>query len=222
MPTYREYLQLGKSEIDEVDATRARELLAGDDPPLLVDIREFDEWAEGRIPGAILIPRGNLESRIEQAAPDTARRSSSTARRATAPSSARKRWASSATPIVVSLRRRLHRLEAQRLRHRAARRARRREARPLQPAPPHPRGRRGGPAEAPRLARPAPRRGRARLTGGALSRGRRRRDARDRRRRQGRRLEPPAAGLALDRAPRRVEGGVGEADARRSSIPTSR
>jgi molybdopterin/thiamine biosynthesis adenylyltransferase/rhodanese-related sulfurtransferase len=70
MPTYRELLAQLRSEIDEVDAVRARELLAADDPPLLVDIREFDEWEEGRIPGAILIPRGNLESRIENAAPD--------------------------------------------------------------------------------------------------------------------------------------------------------
>jgi molybdopterin/thiamine biosynthesis adenylyltransferase/rhodanese-related sulfurtransferase len=70
MPTYRELLAQLRSEIDEVDAVRARELLAADDPPLLVDIREIDEWTEGRIPGAIHIPRGNLESRIENAAPD--------------------------------------------------------------------------------------------------------------------------------------------------------
>ena len=58
MPSYREYLQQIKSEIDEVDVTRARELLAGDDRPLVVDVRELDEWTEGRIPGAIHIPRG--------------------------------------------------------------------------------------------------------------------------------------------------------------------
>jgi len=73
MPTYRELLAQLRTEIDEVDATRARELLTGDDPPLLIDIREFDEWAEGKIPGAKLIPRGNLESRIESAAPDKTR-----------------------------------------------------------------------------------------------------------------------------------------------------
>src|SRR4029079_19123374 len=73
MPPYRELLAQLRAEIEEVDAVRARELLAADDPPLLVDIREFDEWQEGRIPGAIHIPRGNLESRIEQTAPDKAR-----------------------------------------------------------------------------------------------------------------------------------------------------
>jgi sulfur-carrier protein adenylyltransferase/sulfurtransferase len=70
MPTYRELLAQLRSEIDEVDAVRARELLAGDEPPLLIDVRELEEWAEGRIPGAIHVPRGNLESRIENAAPD--------------------------------------------------------------------------------------------------------------------------------------------------------
>jgi molybdopterin/thiamine biosynthesis adenylyltransferase/rhodanese-related sulfurtransferase len=72
MPNYRELLQQVKSEIDEVDVTQARDLVAADDRPLIVDVRELDEWTEGRIPGAILIPRGNLESRIEQAAPDHA------------------------------------------------------------------------------------------------------------------------------------------------------
>ncbi len=70
MPTYRELLAQLRSEIEEVDAVRARELLSAEDPPLLIDIREIDEWAEGRIPGAVHIPRGNLESRVENAAPD--------------------------------------------------------------------------------------------------------------------------------------------------------
>jgi molybdopterin/thiamine biosynthesis adenylyltransferase/rhodanese-related sulfurtransferase len=70
MPTYRELLQQVKAEIDELDAAAAAELLGSDDPPALVDIREQDEWDEGHIPGAVHIPRGNLESRIENAVPD--------------------------------------------------------------------------------------------------------------------------------------------------------
>jgi sulfur-carrier protein adenylyltransferase/sulfurtransferase len=73
MPSYRELLQEVKAEIDEVDAPRAHELLASIDPPLLVDVREQDEWGEGHLPGAVHVPRGNLESRIERAAPDRAR-----------------------------------------------------------------------------------------------------------------------------------------------------
>jgi molybdopterin/thiamine biosynthesis adenylyltransferase/rhodanese-related sulfurtransferase len=72
MPTYRELLQQVRGEIDEVDATRARELVEAGEP-LVVDVREQDEWDEGHIPGAVHIPRGHLESRIERAAPDTTR-----------------------------------------------------------------------------------------------------------------------------------------------------
>jgi molybdopterin/thiamine biosynthesis adenylyltransferase/rhodanese-related sulfurtransferase len=72
MASYRDLLQRVKAEIDEVDVPRAREILDGADRPLLVDVRELDEWTEGRLPGAIHIPRGFLESRIEQAAPDKA------------------------------------------------------------------------------------------------------------------------------------------------------
>jgi molybdopterin/thiamine biosynthesis adenylyltransferase/rhodanese-related sulfurtransferase len=73
MPTYRELLQQVKTEIDEVDAAGARELLDSTEPPLFLDVREPDEWDEGHIPSAIHVPRGNLESRIENAAPDHAR-----------------------------------------------------------------------------------------------------------------------------------------------------
>ncbi|HVS84842.1 MAG TPA: molybdopterin-synthase adenylyltransferase MoeB [Gaiellaceae bacterium] len=66
MPSYRELLAQVKSEIDEIDPSGAQAL----DGALWVDVRELDEWVEGRLPGAVHIPRGNLESRIEQAAPD--------------------------------------------------------------------------------------------------------------------------------------------------------
>jgi sulfur-carrier protein adenylyltransferase/sulfurtransferase len=67
MPGYRDLLQQVKSEIDEVDAPRAQDLQGS---ALFVDVREQDEWDEGHIPGAVHIPRGYLESRIENAAPD--------------------------------------------------------------------------------------------------------------------------------------------------------
>jgi sulfur-carrier protein adenylyltransferase/sulfurtransferase len=70
MPSYRELLNEVKREIDEVDARAAHELLAGPDAPAVVDVRERNEWEEGHIPGAVHIPRGSLESRIEHAVPD--------------------------------------------------------------------------------------------------------------------------------------------------------
>jgi molybdopterin/thiamine biosynthesis adenylyltransferase/rhodanese-related sulfurtransferase len=63
---FQQYLKQVKSEIrevsvDEVNAKR---------PPVLVDVREGDEYNEGYIPGATWIPRGKLELRIEDAVPD--------------------------------------------------------------------------------------------------------------------------------------------------------
>ena len=72
MLTYRDLLAQVKTEIDEVDAVRARELIETGDP-VIVDVREQDEWDEGHIAGAVHVPRGQLESRIERLAPDTSR-----------------------------------------------------------------------------------------------------------------------------------------------------
>jgi molybdopterin/thiamine biosynthesis adenylyltransferase/rhodanese-related sulfurtransferase len=72
MPAYRELLQQVKSEVEEVDASRARALIESVEP-LVLDVREQDEWDEGHLPSAVHIPRGNLESRIERAAPDHSR-----------------------------------------------------------------------------------------------------------------------------------------------------
>jgi sulfur-carrier protein adenylyltransferase/sulfurtransferase len=73
MASYRELLQQVRREIEEVDVSRAQALLDGPEPPFLVDVRRRDEWDEGFIPGAIHVPRGSLESRIERAAPDRER-----------------------------------------------------------------------------------------------------------------------------------------------------
>ena len=48
MPTYRELLQQTKSEIDEVDAGEAQELLS-ENSVAVVDVRERDEWDEGHL-----------------------------------------------------------------------------------------------------------------------------------------------------------------------------
>jgi rhodanese-related sulfurtransferase len=70
MPSYREHLAQIKSEIEQIDSPALSEALASDPPPLLIDVREQDEWDEGHIPGAVHIPRGHLEARIERTAPD--------------------------------------------------------------------------------------------------------------------------------------------------------
>jgi sulfur-carrier protein adenylyltransferase/sulfurtransferase len=72
MPTYRELLQQTRSEISEIDATQARERIESG-VPVVVDVREQSEWDEGHIPGAVHVPRGHLESRIDRLAPDPTR-----------------------------------------------------------------------------------------------------------------------------------------------------
>ena len=66
MPSYGELLKQVKGRIVELDARQAREL----ENAAWVDVREQDEWDEGHILGAVHIPRGNLESRIEGIVPD--------------------------------------------------------------------------------------------------------------------------------------------------------
>ena len=66
MTTYRELLRRTKERISELDARAAGEL----DGAVWIDVREQDEWQEGHIPGAVHIPRGHLESRVEGVAPD--------------------------------------------------------------------------------------------------------------------------------------------------------
>jgi sulfur-carrier protein adenylyltransferase/sulfurtransferase len=72
MSSYRELLQQVKGEIDEIDASRARDFIA-EDGAAVVDVREREEWDEGHLPGAVHVPRGYLESRIEGLLPDRTR-----------------------------------------------------------------------------------------------------------------------------------------------------
>jgi sulfur-carrier protein adenylyltransferase/sulfurtransferase len=55
--------------ISEVDVDEARELLAGDAPPVLVDVREPAEWNQGHLEGATLVPPVTVEERIGEVAP---------------------------------------------------------------------------------------------------------------------------------------------------------
>ena len=69
MPTYRDLLAQVKTEIDELGAAEARERQGS---AVFVDVREREEWEEGAVPGAVHVPRGQLESRIEGLVPDRA------------------------------------------------------------------------------------------------------------------------------------------------------
>ncbi|MEY2420423.1 MAG: sulfur-carrier protein adenylyltransferase/sulfurtransferase [Acidimicrobiaceae bacterium] len=64
MASYREILQQTKKQIKEVDTATADELRA-QPGAVVLDVREPDEYEQGAIPGALHIPRGQLESNIE-------------------------------------------------------------------------------------------------------------------------------------------------------------
>lgn len=68
MTTFRELIRKVKSEIREVTPEEAQQ--SAQRGALLVDVREADEWAQGHAPGALHIPRGFLELRIEEKAKD--------------------------------------------------------------------------------------------------------------------------------------------------------
>ncbi len=67
-PTFRELLSSTKKQIREVSVDEVKRLIDQRAPIKVVDVRESDEYAAGRIPGAIWVPRGFLEIRIEEKA----------------------------------------------------------------------------------------------------------------------------------------------------------
>ena len=76
-PSSADLLRQVKSQIEEIDPSDVHELVGhangngnGTVAPVLIDVRETDEFAAGHIPGAKHVPRSMLESRIEGAVPD--------------------------------------------------------------------------------------------------------------------------------------------------------
>jgi len=67
--TFRDLLAQTKAEVREVDTATADELRR-QPGAVVLDVREPDEYQQGAIPGAIHIPRGQLESNIEGRVPD--------------------------------------------------------------------------------------------------------------------------------------------------------
>ena len=58
VPTPRDLLNAAKAEITEIDPN---DVAARLDHFTLLDVREPDEYEQGAIPGAVHLPRGNLE-----------------------------------------------------------------------------------------------------------------------------------------------------------------
>ena len=67
MAGFRDLLAKTKEHIREIDPADA-EALPSD--TTFLDVRELDEYEQGTIPGALFLPRGHLESQIENRIPD--------------------------------------------------------------------------------------------------------------------------------------------------------
>lgn len=59
-----------KTRITEIDLDTYKQQAASARPPLLIDVRDAEEFAAGHAPGAIHLSRGTLEGQIEGVAPD--------------------------------------------------------------------------------------------------------------------------------------------------------
>ena len=69
-PGFLSLVNDAKSRVKEIDIERYKEMVAAGDPHMLVDIREDNEWAAGRVAGAIHLGKGIIERDIEQTAPN--------------------------------------------------------------------------------------------------------------------------------------------------------
>lgn len=54
----------------QITAEEAKEIMDSAEDYVLLDVREQDEFAEGHIEGAILIPYGSIDTRAESELPD--------------------------------------------------------------------------------------------------------------------------------------------------------
>ena len=67
--TGTDLIEEAKKRIKEVTPAEAMKMSEQDPSIVYLDVREPNEWNLGRIPGALFIARGNLESRVEATIP---------------------------------------------------------------------------------------------------------------------------------------------------------
>jgi len=74
MASGAELIRKIKEQIQEVDPKDVLELQQNGNGAVIVDVREQHEFEEAHLPGAVHVPRGHLESRIEGAVSDRSKR----------------------------------------------------------------------------------------------------------------------------------------------------
>lgn len=70
MPELQQLVAEAKREIEEIDVNQLKQMQKSGEDFVLIDVREPDEVAKGTIPGAVHIPRGFVEVKIDQVTTD--------------------------------------------------------------------------------------------------------------------------------------------------------
>jgi rhodanese-related sulfurtransferase len=63
--TGEDLVEEARQQIEEVTPEQVRDMQARGDNVVYLDVREPNEWNLGRLPHAVHLPRGNLESKVE-------------------------------------------------------------------------------------------------------------------------------------------------------------
>lgn len=68
--TYKELMDEARAAVPEVTVDNVKARLENGQHPVLLDVREREEYREGHLEGALALPRGFMEMRVEEAVPD--------------------------------------------------------------------------------------------------------------------------------------------------------
>jgi rhodanese-related sulfurtransferase len=69
-PVGRRMVEIAELTVPSISAKEVHDRRAAGESIVILDIREPDEWERGVIEGAVLLPRGRLEGRVEELVPD--------------------------------------------------------------------------------------------------------------------------------------------------------
>ena len=67
--SYQELVAEAKQQITSTTPENLKSRLDGGEQPVIIDVREPDEWKAGTLPGAHTVPRGVLESTVDNQVP---------------------------------------------------------------------------------------------------------------------------------------------------------
>ena len=68
--TYKQIMDEARQSVPEVSPEQVKVRLDKGEHPVVLDVREKEEIRQGYVPGALALPRGFLEMRVEEALPD--------------------------------------------------------------------------------------------------------------------------------------------------------